>query len=98
MTLNLATVSPINVPAQLLSPVQLFVIPIRFLCLCDFPGKNTGVGCHTLLQRKFPTQGSNPGLLHLLHWQVNSIPLSHLGTPVCQNMTLKAQVTKGKSR
>ena len=28
----------------------------------DFPGKNTGVGCHALLQGMFPTQGSNPGL------------------------------------
>ena len=28
------------------------------------PGKNTGVGCHTLLQGIFPTQGSNPGLPH----------------------------------
>ena len=30
----------------------------------DSPGKNTGVGCHALLQEIFPTQGSNPGLLH----------------------------------
>ena len=29
-----------------------------------FPGKSTGVGCHFLLQCIFPTQGSNPGLLH----------------------------------
>ena len=28
----------------------------------DSPGNNTGVGCHALLQRIFPTQGSNPGL------------------------------------
>ena len=28
------------------------------------PGKNTGVGCHALLQGILPTQGSNPGLLH----------------------------------
>ena len=28
------------------------------------PGKNTGVGCHDLLQGIFPTQGLNPGLLH----------------------------------
>ena len=28
------------------------------------PGKDTGVDCHSLLQRNFPTQGSNPGLLH----------------------------------
>ena len=30
----------------------------------DFPGKNTGVGCHFLLQGIFSAQGSNPGLLH----------------------------------
>ena len=30
----------------------------------DSPGKNTGVGCHALLQEIFPTQGSNPGLPH----------------------------------
>ena len=30
----------------------------------DSPGKNTGVGCHDLLQGIFPTQRSNPGLLH----------------------------------
>ena len=30
----------------------------------DSPGKNTGVGCHAVLQSFFPTQGSNPGLLH----------------------------------
>ena len=28
----------------------------------DSPGKNTGVGCHALLQGIFPTQGSNPSL------------------------------------
>ena len=27
-------------------------------------GKNTGVGCHFLLQEIFPTWGSNPGLPH----------------------------------
>ena len=34
-----------------------------------FPGKNTGVGCHSLLQGIFPTKGSNPLLFCLLHWQ-----------------------------
>ena len=37
--------------------------------LGDSPGKNTGVGCQTLLQGIFPTQESNLHLLHLLHWQ-----------------------------
>ena len=36
------------------------------------PGKDTGVGCHFLLQEIFPTQRSNPHFLHLLHWQVGS--------------------------
>ena len=36
----------------------------RLLCPWNSPGKNTGVGCHSLLQRIFLTQGSNPGLLH----------------------------------
>ena len=36
---------------------------------------NTGVGCHFPLQEIFPTQGSNLYLLHLLYWQVNSLPL-----------------------
>ena len=42
----------------------------------DFSGKNTGVGCHFLLQRIFSTQRSN---LHLLHWQADSLSLSHQG-------------------
>ena len=36
----------------------------RLLHPWDFLGKSTGVGCHFLLQGIFPTQGSNPGLLH----------------------------------
>ena len=43
-----------------------------------FPSKNTGVGCHFLLQGIFLTQGSNPRLLCLLHWQANFLPLRHL--------------------
>ena len=38
--------------------------PTRPPCPWDSPGKNTGVGCHFLLQGIFPTQGSNLGLLH----------------------------------
>ena len=36
----------------------------RLLCPWDSLGKNTGEGCHSLLQGILPTQGSNPGLLH----------------------------------
>ena len=38
--------------------------PARLLSLWNSPGKNTGVNCHSLLQRNFPTQGSKPSLLH----------------------------------
>ena len=44
----------------------------------DSPGKNTGVGCHALLQGIFPTWGSNPDLLHC--WQIIHC-LSHQGSP-----------------
>ena len=55
--------------------------PARLLCPWDSPGKNTGVGCHALLQGIFPTQGWNPGLLCLLHCHVCSLPLSLPGKP-----------------
>ena len=50
--------------------------PARLLCPWDFPGKNIGVPFPP--PGIFPTQGSNPRLLHLLHWQVDPLPLSHL--------------------
>ena len=36
--------------------------PARFLCPWNYPGKNTGVGCHFLFQGIFPTQRSSPAL------------------------------------
>ena len=47
----------------------------------DSPGKNNGVGCHALLQGIFPTQGSNPCLLCVLHWQASSLPPVPPGKP-----------------
>ena len=51
----------------------------RLLCPWDFLSKNTGVGCHFLLQGIFPTQGSSPHLLHQqvdsLHWATGEAPL-----------------------
>ena len=55
--------------------------PTRLLSPWDFPGKNTIVGCHFLLQGIFATQGSNPCLLCLLHCLADSLPLYHLGSP-----------------
>ena len=51
-----------------LSPVRLFGTPWTVAHQAplsrDSPGKNTGVGCHFLLQGIFPTKGANPGLPH----------------------------------
>ena len=55
--------------------------PTSLLCAWDFPGKNTGVGCHFLLQGIFPSQGLNPHLLHPLYWQADSLPLAPPGKP-----------------
>ena len=47
----------------------------RLLCPWDSSGTNTRVGCHSLLQGMFLTQGWNPSLLH---WQVDSLLLSQV--------------------
>ena len=44
----------------------------------DSPSKTTGMGCHVLIQGIFLTQGSNPRLLCLMHWQAGSLPLTLL--------------------
>ena len=55
-----------HLPAQS-CPTLCNPMDYRLLWPWDFPSKNTGVGCHFLPQGIFPTQGSNLGLLHLLH-------------------------------
>ena len=54
--------------------------PASLLCPWDFPGRNTGVGSHPVLQGIFPTQGSSPGLpdhrqilYHLSHQHFSSL-------------------------
>ena len=65
-------------PASLCAQSCLLVTPWtvapRLLCPWDSPGKNTGAGCHFLLQE------SGPRLLCLPHWQGDSLPLCHLGS------------------
>ena len=76
-------------------PTSFFLCVCAQLCLtfCDymdfshqaslsmgFSSKN--IGTHTaILQGIFPTQGSNLHLLHLLYWQVASLPLAPPGKP-----------------
>ena len=69
--------------AQLISCVRLFATPWTVAhqtpLSMGFSRQNTGVGCHALLQGNFPTQGLN---WSLLHWQADSLPLSHQGSPI----------------
>jgi len=59
-----------------LQPLGLY--PTRLLCPWKLPGKNTGMGSHFPLWGIFPTQGSNPGLLH---FRQILYCLSHQGSP-----------------
>ena len=61
--------------------------PARLLCPWDSPGKNTGVGCHFLLQGVFLTQGLNLCLLHrqiLYHWATREASFCALGEGIDQ--------------
>ena len=56
--------------------VTLWTVACSLLCPWDSPGKNTGVGCHALLQGIFLMLDWNLCLLTLLHWQADSsLPL-----------------------
>ena len=84
----------ILVVVQLLSCVRLLrphgLQPTRLLYPWDFPVKNTGVGCHFLLQGIFPTQESNPGLLHCRQILYR---LSYEGSlPTCQQVASCANI------
>ena len=58
----------------------------QVLLSMEFSRQEYETGCHFLLQGIFPTQGLNPSLLHLLHWQVDSLPpLVPPGKPTNQN-------------
>ena len=85
--LNFLSRGNVCVRAQLLSHMQLFAISwtwaTRLFLPWNFPGKNTGMGCHFLLQEILPTQGSNPRLLCLLHCRWILYLVSHRGSPVC---------------
>ena len=58
------------------------LIAYQALLSREFSRQEYGAGCHFLLQGISPTQGSNPCLFRLLHWQADSLPLCHLRSPV----------------
>ena len=61
--------------------------PASLLCPWNFTGKNTGVGCHSLL----PDPGLELHFLGLLYWQVCSLPLKPPGKPILFNTHIQKQ-------
>ena len=76
----LARVGVLCVWAQFFSHVWLFAMPWTVACQAalsmEFSRQEYWSGLHFFLQGIFQTQGSNP---HHLHWQADSLPLSHVG-------------------
>ena len=74
--------------------VTPWTVAPRLLRTWDFPDKNTGVDCHSLLQGSFPTQGSNPGLLRCR--QILYQP-SHRGGPEPRSILTAESILGGRS-
>ena len=72
--------------AQPLSHVQLFstswTVTRKAPLSMEFSRQECWSGCYFLFEGIFLTQGSNSCLWHLLHWQADSLPLWHLGSPI----------------
>ena len=86
----MVAVAVVAVAVQSPGRVRLFARQVH--CPWDFPGKDTGVGWHFLLQGNFPTQGSH---LRLLRWPAGSLTVpsgkpteqpSRLRTASCYNL------------
>ena len=80
-----------EVCAKSLSHVQLFATPWTITTpgssvRGDSPGKNTGVGCHALLQETLPDPGSKPPLPASLALQADSLPGELLGKPMIKGV------------
>ena len=54
----------------------------------EFFRQETRASCYFLLQGSFPDHGSSLCLLHLLHWEANSLPLGHPGGPMYSSQTI----------
>ena len=75
--------------------LQLYGLqPARLLCPRGSPGKTSAVGCHSLFQGVFLTQGLSPSLLQLLRWQADSSIPEPPGEP--QSVFIRQQFTINK--
>ena len=75
---NMIVSMPFSVTKPCLSLCDPWTVACQTPLSMRYPGRNAGVGCYFPLQGISLTQGLNPRSLHLLHWQVDSLPLSNL--------------------
>ena len=68
-----------SIVSDFLQPYGLY--PTRLFCSWIIQARILELGYHFFLVEIFPTQESNPYLLHLVHWKVDSLLLSHMGKP-----------------
>ena len=66
----------------------------------DSPGKNTGVGCHALLQGIFRTQGSNPTPPESVMMGMKNVPTlqQRLPTPPSPSLPYSGRENRMSSR
>ena len=77
------------------SHVRLYVTPWTVACQAPLSvgfsrQEYKNLSCHALLQGIFPTQGSNPCLLRLLHWQAGSLTLVPPGKPLSGQLSVRS--------
>ena len=86
---------------KLLSRVQLFATPwtvaYQAPLSMGFSRQESWSGVPFSLPGCLPYPGIQPGLLHLLRWQADSLPLDHLGSPSNCNTCYTGPCTRGKS-
>ena len=68
-----------------------FQLPVLPPLSIEFSRQEYWSRFHLILQEIFLTQGWKPHLLCLQHWQADSLPLHHLGSPNCMFITLQIQ-------
>ena len=80
------------------SHLQLFVNPLTVACQAplsmEFSMQKYWSGLPFPTPWFFPAPESNPHHLHLLHWQGNSLPLCHLGSPAALSLYLGDRCTE----
>ena len=77
------------------------LLPARFVCPWNSPGKNTAASVHSLLQETFQAQRSSLLALHLLHLQEDSLPSAPLSlcvTPQAVQMVTNLPASAGDAR